>query len=130
MAPGLFAAVPEAAGELGEGFYFSSGLVDTPRTNLVGPRSWVVYASGFYDAWGEAPSIGAGENINKDISLGTLRRLDKVDSIFYLVAGKHDVSLFLLGKGNFYGGIGGLIDSGFLLGLAKFGISSKGYSWE
>jgi len=45
------------------------------------------------------------------LSLGALARLDKVDSIFYLVAGKHNVSLPLLGKSDVYGGIGGIINS-------------------
>lgn len=167
LALGLLAAAPEAPGKLGEGFYFTSGLIDTPRTNLLGPRSWVIYASGFYDAWGEAPSIGAGKNVDNDLSLGvgltewlevgvtamtltgeysgqvqlrlleetphrpalslgTLRRLDKVDSIFYLVAGKHGVSLPLLGKSNLYGGIGGLMDSEVPSGPGEIGDKLQG----
>ncbi|TET12840.1 hypothetical protein E3J84_00920 [Candidatus Aerophobetes bacterium] len=148
----LLAAPPAAAGPLGEGFYFTSGLINTPKTNHLGPRTWVIGASGFYDKWEEPLQIAVvGGNINKDVSvgfglkewleagvimmmtdkyagqiqlrvlketphrpavsLGTLTRLDKVDSIFYLVAGKHNVSLPLLGKANLYGGIGGIIDS-------------------
>jgi len=45
------------------------------------------------------------------LCLGILARLDKVDSISYLVAGKHNLSLPLLGKANLYGGVGVLIDS-------------------
>jgi len=149
----LLAASPAVAGPLGEGFYFTSGLINTPKTNHLGSRSWVIGASGFYDKWEEPIEIRIpGGNINKDfsvafgitewleagailmetpdeyagqiqlrllketphrpaVSLGTLTRIDKVDSIFYLVAGKHNVSLPLLGKANLYGGIGGLIDS-------------------
>lgn len=149
----LLAAPPAATGPLGEGFYFTSGLINTPKTNHLGPRSWVICASGFYDEWEEPLQIAVvGGNIYKDfsvgfgitewleagailmetpdkyagqiqlrllketpqrpaVSLGTLTRIDKVDSIFYLVAGKHNVSLPLLGKANLYGGIGGIIDS-------------------
>lgn len=149
---GLLASVPVTAGPLGEGFYFSSGLINIPKTNFLGPRSWMISVSGFYDRWGEPPEIAiGGGNVNKDVSLGigitewlevgvimmttdkyagqiqlrllretphsptlslgALARLDKVDSIFYLVAGKHNVSLPLLGKSSLYGGIGGIINS-------------------
>lgn len=152
LVAGLLAAVPVSAGPLGEGFYFTSGLIDTPKTNLLPPRGWAIQASGFYDRWEEPVKIAIpGGNINKDISvgigitewleagvimmmadkyagqvqlrlleetphrptlsLGALARLDKVDSIFYLVAGKHNVSLPLLGRADLYGGAGGIIDS-------------------
>lgn len=153
LVAGLLAAVPVTAGPLGEGFYFTSGLINTPKTNLLGPRRWVIRASGFYDRWEETLELAiSGANVNKDVSLGigltewlevgviimmtpdkyagqiqlrllketprlptlslgALVRFDKVDSIFYLVVGKHNVSLPLLGKSNLYGGVGGLIDS-------------------
>lgn len=149
---GLLASSPAAAGPLGEGYYFTSRIIDTPKTNFLGPRSWVICASAFYDQWGEPPEIAVGEgNIHKDVSLGlgltewfevgaimmstdtyagelklrlfketarrpslslgTLARFDKVDSVFYLVAGKHNMSVPLLGKTNLYGGVGGLLNS-------------------
>jgi len=148
----LLIAVPAAAGPLGEGFYFTSGLVDIPRTDLLEPRGWQVRVAGFYDRWGEPLDIKVtGGNVNKDLSLslgitpwlqagiimmatdeyagqmqlrlfeetphhpalclGALARLDKSDTISYLVAGKHNLSFPLLGKANLYGGVGALLSS-------------------
>ncbi len=149
----LFVAVPVATGHLGGGFYFTSGLIGVPKTDLLGPGGWKVGVAGFYDRWGESPDIGfPGGNINKDVflslgltswlqvgvivmetpdiyagqlqlrlleetrsrpalCLGVLARLDKVDSIAYLVVGKHNFSLPLLGETNLYGGVGFLLDS-------------------
>jgi len=45
------------------------------------------------------------------LCLGALARLDKSDTISYLVAGKHDLCLPLLGKANLYGGVGALLSS-------------------
>lgn len=150
LAVGLLATVPATAGHLGPGFYFTSCGINTPETNHLGPGSWVIRASVFYDRWGETPVIGfPGGNVGKDLTLGygftewleagvivfgmeeyigeielrllketprrpalsvgVLARLDKADSIFYLVAGKHNLALPLLGKSAVHIGVGGLI---------------------
>ncbi len=149
---GLLASVPATAGPLGEGFYFSSGIIDIPKTNLLSFKNWKVTASGSYDRWGEKATFDMpGGTVNEDFSigvgltewlqvgvmrmnlesyagelqlrllketpnfpalcLGTLARFDKRDSIFYLVAGKHNLPFPLLGETNLFGGVGALIDS-------------------
>lgn len=153
LAVGLLATVPVTAGHLGPGFYFTSCGINNPETNHLGPGSWVVRASVFFDRWGETPVIAIpGGNVGKDLALGygftewleagvimfgmeeyigqiqlrllketpgrpvlsvgVLARLDKADSIFYLVAGKHNLSLPLLGKSALHVGVGGLIAKG------------------
>lgn len=149
---GLLVAVPPGAGQLGDGFYFTSSLINTPKTNLLGPRSWVIRASASYEVPSEGLWLGGGGTLSEDVSLGlglrewleagliimgmtgeyggqiqlrllketprrpavslgTVTRLDEAESVFYLVAGKHNVSLPLLGKANVYGGVGANGDS-------------------